>query len=654
MSLASPSRRVRFGPFEVDLRSQELFKHGLRIRIQEQPFQVLAALLEHPGDLITRDQLRRRLWTEDTFVDFDAGLNAAVRRLRDALCDSNGNPRFIETLPRRGYRFIGSVQHSVAASTGTTPGAGEGGESESSRQAPVPAKTVMSPRVSWRWQAAIASTLLLAVTAAVIAWQLHRMSGRVSGNPIRSIAVLPLQNLSGDASQDYFSQGITDALITDLAQIRSLRVISRTSVMQYENTRKPLPQIARELNVDALVEGTVVRSDGRVRINAQLIRAINEQHLWARSYDRRLNNILSLQNDVAREIASEIQAELTPQEQNRLAQARSIDPEAYELYLRGRFYWNKRTEEGYNKAIEFFDRAIAIQPDYAQAYAGLADCYALLETYTKGGLSRSRTISLARTTALKAIQMDDSLAEPHASLASIGFLYDWNWALAESEFKRAIQLNPNYATAHHWYAFYLADLGRADEAVSEIRLAQQLDPLSLVINADVANILYLTRRYDEAIAQSRKTWEIDPQFPWPHTTLGLVYLAKKQYPESIAEFKAALGSPPDSFTPHLSSPGNLGLMVFLGMAYAQAGMRQDAERMLKEVRALPREQYENAPEVAWLLAYLGRKDEAFAWLERLYPQRPRSYKGFKVLPFFDPLRSDPRFQDLIRGVGYPS
>jgi len=346
---------------------------------------------------------------------------------------------------------------------------------------------------------------------------------------------------------------------------------------------------------------------------------------------------------------------LTPQEQNRLSQARSIDPEAYELYLRGRFYWNKRTEEGYNKAIEFFDHAIAIQPDYAQAHAGLADCYALLETYTQGGLSRSETISLARSTALRAIQMDDSLAEAHASLASISFLYDWNWSLAETEFRRAIQLNPNYATAHQWYAFYLAYLGRADEAVSEIRQAQRLDPLSLIINADVANVFYLVRRYDESIAQVRKTWELDPKFQSPHTNLGLVYLARKQYPESIAEFKVAMASAPDTvLTPHVSNPGNLGLMVFLGMAYAQAGMRKDAERMLNEIRALPRERYENAPEVAWLLAYLGRKDEAFAWLERLYPQRPRSYKGFKVFPYFDPLRSDPRFEDLERRVGFPS
>jgi TolB-like protein/DNA-binding winged helix-turn-helix (wHTH) protein/Tfp pilus assembly protein PilF len=654
MTLASPSRRVRFGPFEADLRSNELFKYGLRVRIQEQPFQVLAALLEHPGDLVTRDELRRRLWADDTFVDFDAGLNAAVRRLRDALCDSNGNPKFVETLPRRGYRFVGSIDvpavQTATAAAGAEKDSAVAAAPESS-PGPDLKKTV---RPSWRWEFTVAPTVLLALAIGLLAWRAHVAAGNASRHGIHSIAVLPLEDLSGDPAQEYFADGMTDALITDLAQITSLRVISRTSVMRYKGARKSLPEIARELSVDAVVEGTVVRSDDRVRVDAQLIRAKNEQHLWARSYDRRLNNILSLQNDVAREIASEIQAELTPQEQNRLAQARSIDPDAYEFYLRGRFYWNKRTEEGYNKAIEFFDRAIAVQPDYAQAYAGLADCYALVETYTKGGLSRSQTITLARSTALKAIHMDDSLAEAHASLASIMFLYDWDWVRAEKEFKRAIELNPNYATAHHWYAFYLAYVGRADEAVSEIRQAQRLDPLSLIINSDVAYILYITRRYDEAIAQNWKTWELDPQSPWPHTNLGLVYLATKRYRESVAEFEAARGSPPDSFMPHVSNPGYVGWMVLLGVAYEQAGMHPDAERMLREIRTLPREEYENAPEVAWLLAYLGRKDEAFAWLERLYPQRPRSYKGFKVLPFFDPLRSDPRMQDLIRRVGLPS
>ena len=461
------------------------------------------------------------------------------------------------------------------------------------------------------------------------------------GREIKSLAVLPLKNLTGDDSQEYFVDGMTDALITNLAQIKSLRIISRDSVMGYKNRRKSPAEIAKELNVDVLVTGSIVRSGDSVRIEAQLIRAPNGQTAWAKTYRRHISDLPALQDDVTRAIASEIRAELTPQEQFRRAADTIVNPEAYELYLRGRYCWNKRTEEGYDKAIHFFQRAIVIQPDYAQAYAGLADSYAMLGSWKKRGLSRRETIALARSNALSALQLDDTLAEAHASLASISYVYDWDWPLAEKEFRRAIELNPNYATAHHWYSYYCFSQARMDEGLLEIRLAQQLDPQSLIIHNDVGQLLYMARRYDEAIEQERRTLEMDESLPWPHLWLGLSYLARQQYPEAIVELQANVRL----------SARNPGAMALLGMAYARAGRVAEAEQVLQDIKTLPVEQYDSVAEIAFLLAALGQREEAFAWLERVFPDRPRPLKSLYVLPYLDPLRSDPRFQDLQKRVG---
>jgi len=458
---------------------------------------------------------------------------------------------------------------------------------------------------------------------------------------IKSLAVLPLKNLTGDDSQEYFVDGMTDALITNLEQIKSLRIISRDSIMGYKNRRKSPAEIAKELNVDVLVTGSIVRSGDSVSIHAQLIRTPDGQTSWTKTYRRHISELPALQDEVTRAIASEIRAELTPQEQFRLAADRTVNPEAYELYLRGRYCWNKRTEEGYDKAIQFFQRAIVIQPEYAQAYAGLADSYAMLGGWKKRGLSRRETIALARSNALSALHLDDTLAEAHASLASISYVYDWDWPLAEKEFRRAIELNPNYATAHHWYAYYCFSRARIDEGLHEIRLAQQLDPQSLIIHNDVGQLLYTARRYDEAIEQERRTLEMDESLPWPHRWLGLSYLARQQYPEAIVELQANVRL----------SGRDPGAMALLGMAYARAGHVAEAEQVLQGIKALPVEQYDSVAEIAFLLAALGERDEAFAWLEKVFPDRPRPLKSLYVLPYLDPLRSDPRFQDLQRRVG---
>jgi serine/threonine-protein kinase len=494
-----------------------------------------------------------------------------------------------------------------------------------------------------------ALSVLLLVIAGATSWRIPRVREWVSGKPlnlapeVKFLAVLPLENLTNDESQEYFVDGVTDTLISNLAQIKSLRVISRDSVMGYKNKPKSSAEIARELNVDTLVTGSVNRSGDSVSIEAKVIAAPNWQPLWTGTYQRRSNDLAALQNEVTQAIASEIQTELTSHELIRVATDQTVNPEAYELYLRGRYCWNKRTEDGYDKAIRFFQRAIDIQPDYAKAYAGLADSLALLGTWKKGGLSSVETISLARMDALRAIQLDENLAEAHASLASISYVNDWDWPLAEKEFHRAIELNPNYATAHHWYAYYCFSRNRLDEGLREIRLAQQLDPQSLIIRNDVGQLLYEARRYDEAIEEERETLEMDESFLWPHLWLGLTYLAKEQNPEAISELET-----------YVRLMGrDVGALATLGMTYARTDHTAEAQQVLRDIRALPAEQYGSVPEFAFLLAALGQKDEAFASLERILPERPRAFKHLHLLPYLDPLRSDPRFQVLQRRVGLP-
>ncbi len=416
---ASP-RVVRFGDFEANLRSGELRRNGLKIKLADQSFQVLATLLENPGEVATRDELKQKLWAEDTFVDFEGGLNSAIKRLRDALGDSAEAPRFIETLSRRGYRFIHPVDRDTRADLGR----------------------------------------------------------------IQSIAVLPLENLTGDPSQEYFADGITDALITRLAQIGALRVISRTSVMGYKGKSKLLPEIAQELSVEAVVEGTVARSGNRVRITAQLVHASSDQHLWAMQYERDLTDILLLQAEVASAIADEVQVRLTPPERARLASARRIDPEAYDAYLRGRLHWNKRTEEGMKRGLELFQRALEKDPTYALSHAGVAECYNMLGFW---GVAAPHDVSpKAKAAASKALEIDENLAEGHAARAWVRFAYDWDWAGAEKELQRALELNPGYATAHQWYSHLLVYQGRVAEALAEVQRTLDLDPLSLIMNSSGA------------------------------------------------------------------------------------------------------------------------------------------------------------------------
>jgi TolB-like protein/DNA-binding winged helix-turn-helix (wHTH) protein/Tfp pilus assembly protein PilF len=629
---------LRFGVFELDLRAGELRKHGLRVRLQEQPFQVLAMLLEHAGEVVSREELQKKLWPADTFVDFDHGLNKAVNKIREALGDSAESPRFVETVARRGYRFLAEVKAGDGAPVRSAELATQTLHAAEARDRPDLSGKLAMPRhplppLAWK----ISVFALLVLMASLAAWKLH--SWNRPPPVIRSLAVLPLESLSNDASQDYFADGMTDELIADLGQISALRVISRTSVMAYKHARKPLPQIARELNVDAVVEGTVLRSGDQVRITAQLIDASSDKHLWSESYEGELRDTLALQSKVARAIADQIRINLNPQEQAALKSVKVVNPEAYESYLKGRFFWNKRTADGLKVALAYFNQAIEEDPKYAQAYSGLADTYALLGDWQYAVMTPKEALPKAKAAAIKALELNSALGEAHNSLAFCLDAFDWDLDSAGKEFRRAIELNPGYATAHHWYAWHLSLLGRYDEAIVEMRKAENLDPLSLIINADLAELLVIARSYDESILQSRKTIEMDPNFSLAHNQLAQAYLQKHMPEEAVPELQKAVQL----------SGGSPTCVASLARAYVASGKRSEAVKLLNDLKKRSSPGYSDASEIAAIYASLGDADQAMDWLEKAYEERFNP--GVLIRPGYDPLRSDPRFQDLLRRVG---
>jgi TolB-like protein/DNA-binding winged helix-turn-helix (wHTH) protein/Flp pilus assembly protein TadD len=632
---------VRFGTYEVSIHSGEVRKAGLRIKVQQQPMKLLEILLEHPGEVVTREELRSRVWANETFGDFDQAVNIAIAKLRSALGDSAENPRFIETLPKRGYRFIADVSVVDADARPKSPESSSGDlpATESGDKLQGAELTVAPKRRLWPTRRVIVAIALLLSLPILSLW-LFRWRGRAPRG-IRSLAVLPLDNLSADASQNYFADGMTDELITDLAQISALRVISRTSVMVYKGARKPLPQIARELNVDAVVEGTVLRSGDQVRITAQLIDAPTDKHLWSQSYEGDLRDTLALQNSVARAIADQIRINLTPQEKAALKSVKVVNPEAYESYLKGRYFWNKRTADSLKVALAYFNQAIDEDPKYARAYSGLADTYALLGDWQYAVLPPTEAFPKAKTAVLKALELDSTLGEAHNSLAFILDGFDWDFDSAGKEFRRAIELNPGYATAHHWYAWHLSLLGRYDEAIAEMRKAENQDPLSLIINADLAELLVMAHSYDESIRQSRKTIEMDPNFALAHNQLAQAYLQKHMYDEAVAELRKAVQL----------SGGSPTCIANLARAFVACGKRSQAVGLLSDLKKRSNPGYSNASEIAMIYASLGDTNQAMNWLEKGYEERFNP--GVLQRPGFDPLRSDARFLNLVHRVGLP-
>jgi TolB-like protein/DNA-binding winged helix-turn-helix (wHTH) protein/Flp pilus assembly protein TadD len=633
---AQPFRRFKFGVFEADLRTGELTKLGKRVKLQEQPFQLLAMLLEKPGELVIREELRERLWPK-TLVDFDHGLNKAISKVREALGDSAENPRFIETVAGRGYRFLADVAVVSGGQPETVAGDLAVHENAGLLQ-PIDVGTSPSrpPRAMGWGLFGLGLTLVL---AASVAWFFY--SWRHPPSTIRSLAVLPLENLSKDASQDYFSDGMTDELITHLGQISAIRVISRTSAMTYKSVRKPLGEIARELNVDAVVEGSVLRSGERVRIDAQLIQVPADKQIWAESYEGDFRDTLALQSRVARAIAEQIRTTLNRQEQVALEKSKTVNPAAYEAYLKGRYFWNKRTGDGLRTAIEYFNHAIETDPTYAEAYSGLADSYALSGDWEYGVLSPQDAFRKAKAAATKALALDDSLGEAHTSLAFALDLYGWDWETAETEYKLAIKLKPGYATAHLWYAWHLILMGRNSEGLFELRKAESLDPLSLIISADMADTLCIAHLFDEAVQQSKKTLQMDPNFAIGHYELGQAFEQKHMHDRAIAEFQKAI-----------EISGHSGVFDSnLAYVYAVLGRKEEAIKIAKDLEAQHDQNPSAEANIALIYVGLGDQDQAMLWLNRGY--EARFNPSILLRPGFDPLRSDAQFKDLLRRIGLP-
>jgi len=619
---------VRFADFDFDMRTGELRRNRTSLKLQPQPAKVLALLVSRPGEIVTRQDLAQQVWGSETFVDFEQGLNFAIRQIRSALEDDAEHPRFLETLPKRGYRFTASVS----------------GAAPSQIEIPAPSLTPLPPRrrLLLRYGLAFMTTAAVALTLALALDWGHlrqRRSSATSARGIESLAVLPLHNLSHDSEQEYFSDGMTDELITELAKFGGLRVTSHTSVERYKDTKRPLPDIARELGVDAVVEGTVTRSGNRVRITAQLIDGRSDRHLWAESYERDLRDVLALQNEVSGDIAKEIQIKVTNTEKSPLASARPVSPEAHEAYLKGRYFWNKRSEDGVRKGIDYFEQATRIDPNYAVAYAGLAESYIVLNGHRF--LPPTQAFPKVHAAALKALELDESLAEAHTSLGAYQWEYEWDKSGAEKEFRRAIELNPSYATAHAWYAEELAALGRGDQALAEIKRAREVDPLSLPISVVAAWILYVERDNDQAIDQFQRTLEMDSNFAIAHLYLGRAYVQKGNMEQAIVEAQTATrlsGSHPF-------------YMAWLGYAYARAGDRNEALRILHQLKVISGKKYVASHDVAAIYVGLGENSKAIAWLNRGYDEHSYTVLQLGVEPEFDSLRSDPRFKDLVQRVG---
>jgi TolB-like protein/DNA-binding winged helix-turn-helix (wHTH) protein/Tfp pilus assembly protein PilF len=631
---------IRFGDeLELDLRAYQLRRSGQSLKLERIPMELLRLLLEHNGQLVTREQIVERIWGEGVFVDTDNSINAAIRKVRQVLEDNPEQPRFVQTVTGKGYRFIAPVQSSsvppprdvaeeaIPASSKSGPG-----DFGLARQRP-------GPRM---WQIILGGVIIMALTGgAYLQWFRPHLRSRAAPNRVM-LAVLPFENLTGDLAQDYFSDGMTEEMITQLGTLDAphLGVIARTSVMHYKNSREPLDRIGRELGVQYVLEGSIRRDADKVRITAQLIQLKDQTHLWARQYDRDLSHLLALQGEIAHEISGEVEIALGDNTNIRPAR-QSVSPqsyEAYDLYLKGQYFWNKRTVEGFSRAIDHFQQAIAKDPTYARAYAGLADSYALMGGYS--GLPQTEFEPKARAAALRAVEIDDSLPEAHTALALIVQNYDWDWQTAEKEFRRAIELNPNYATAHHWYAEHLMWLGRFDEALQESERARLLDPLSLIIACDNGAILYYSRQYGLAIDRYRSVREMDPNF----TQAGMIrraYAQKGMFADVLPEIekeRRRYGDAPWSFSEQAYIYGRIG---------QQAQARRELARLEEWNRRQP------VDPALFVDAYvgIGQKDEAFVWLEKAYAQHSNALVSLKVNPMYDPLRSDPRFQDMLRRVG---
>ncbi len=632
------AQEFHFGEFTLDQASYRLQRGAHLLRLEKLPMELLILLVQRRGELVSREEIAECLWGKDVFLDVDHGINTAIRKVRRALRDDPERPRFLETVVGKGYRFAAPV----------TCGNGTPNPAPS---LPAPAQSASGPATLPGKESAasvrprIFLGIIIVLSLLAVAWALKRgLAARRASEPaITSLAVLPLKNLSGDPAQEYFADGMTEELIGRLSSIRGLRIISRTSVMRFKDTRQSVPEIARALQVDAIVEGSVLREGSQVRVNVQLIRGATDEHIWAKEYQRQNRSILRLQAEIAQTIVRQVRVTLSPQAQLGLAETQELDPEAYEDYLKGRYYLNQSTEDALKRSVAYFQQAVTRDPDYALGYSGLADACALLGF--RGDLPSKDALSRAKAAALKAIALDDTLAEPHASLGFIAETHEWDWATAEREYKRALELNPGDARAHHWYAGYLTYVGRLDEGIAEEKRARELDPVSLPVNNALAGRLLVSNHLQEAMEQIRITLQLDPHFAPAHQTLGWAYLSQGKRNEAIEEFQKAV---------QLSGSHDTDLLLDLGFAQAAAGNRKEARRILTEIKALHARGRAPSGAIAILYGALGERNQAFAWLDKAYQERDPELTYIKVPNRrFEPLRHDPRFQRLVRRIELP-
>jgi TolB-like protein/DNA-binding winged helix-turn-helix (wHTH) protein/Flp pilus assembly protein TadD len=632
----SSGRVVRFSIFELDLRSGELRKKGLKIKLQEQPFQVLAMLLERPGQVVTREELQQKLWPEGTFVDYEQGLNVAIKKLREALGDSAESPRFVETLARRGYRFIGQRPQDSPEDERAELG---GSTDAQSAGRLVSSKAESKPRRRFGPRAVGVLVLTMLVASGGFYWLARR--DRATHETINSLAILPFTNAGGDAASEYLSDGITESLINNFSRLRQLRVVARATAFRHKGQERNPQEIGRHLKVGAVLMGRILQRGDSLNVQAELVDVSDGSQLWGAQFQRQLTDLLVLQEEIAREISEKLRLQLTGEQQKRLTRRYTESAEAYQLYLKGRYHWNKRTTEGLNKGIEYFKQAIGRDSNFALCYAGLADSYNMLPGY--GLASPKDSFPQAKEAARTALKIDISLADAHTALAFALMHYDWNWPQAEREFKLAIELNPSYAFAHQWYAIYLQSMQRRNEAIAEIKQALELEPLSLAINTGVSWVFCWAGRYDEAIDAAKTAVELDPSFAMGHVRLALAYEQKQLYEKAIHEAQIAV----------TLSNGNSVRLSELAHIYGASGQRGKAKELINELTQRSSQRYVPAQDFAWVYTGLGDREPAFAWWQKAYEERGMRLAFLQGDPGFNAIRSDPRFAELVRRVGLP-
>jgi TolB-like protein/DNA-binding winged helix-turn-helix (wHTH) protein/Flp pilus assembly protein TadD len=635
-------RRYRFGVFQLDTSTGELYKHGMRIKLQDQPCQVLTVLLERVGEVVTREELRQRLWDHDTYVDFDHSLNISVNKLRDALGDSAANPRFIETLPRKGYRFLAAVsveevsdnRTAAAAAPVTSPAIADVAVPSSTG---VSSQQISSPKRSTRWLG-IAALVLVAVGIGSYFWWKQETAARGIKTGRVMLAVLPFEDLTGDKGNDFFVAGLHDELIAQLGRLHPSRlgVIARTSSVQYAGARKSIDQIGHELHVDYVLDGTIRSISGKFRVTAELIQVSDQTHLWVETYEPAMGDILMLQEDVARRVSQVLSMEFLPDTIQKMEQNTTENAEAHEAYLRGRFLWSQETHQSLEEAVTEFQKAVRLDPKYALAYVGLADTYNVLGGY--GFIAPEQAWPKGKAAAAKALDLAPNSSDAYGTMAFAAFYYDWNWSETEDLFRKALSINPNNQVAHEFYASYLHAMGRLDEADKQIRIAQDLDPLSGWVRDDKGWILLSRHRPEEAAAEFQKAIELNPRFPAAHLSLAVAYLRMKQYDKGLQEVAEAerLGGSPTR------------VLEVRGSIQALSGDTAGAEATAETLKSGKISGRMSPYSVALIYTALGRKSEALDWLDKAFQEKDTWTVWTKILVEWDSLRDEPRFKELQR------